>query len=385
MGAQLGLEQAARMVVARAPAELERIVPAWEALARAALEPNPFYEPWMLLPALRAFGGGQDLRVAQVWIGEELAGLFPFERVPGYKGLPLPTLRSWRHAHCLLCTPLVRRDVAGICLEALFSGVNASFIEFAYLPVEEPFHRALARFKPVATREYARPLLRKHGWTMSGNLRRRLARHERSLGKLGALERVALRAGDDGARWIDDFLALEASGWKGRNGSALACKDANRGYAAEIFGAALRRGRLIGCGLDLDGRPIARRLSFTAGEGAYAFKTAYDERYADFSPGVLLEADNLRQVDADPQLQWMDSFTEDDNLALRRMWSAGRRMQHVLVARGAWGRAAAAALPALRWLKAKYSRAQARSVKIAHAACAVADTAGARAARTVGP
>ena len=109
----------------------------------------------------------------------------------------------------------------------------------------------------------------------------------------------------------------------------------------------------MGCGLDLDGQPIARRLSFTAGEGAYAFKTAYDERYADCSPGVLLEADNVRQVDGDAHLQWMDSFTEDDNLALRRMWSAERRMQHVLVARGAWGRAAAAALPALRWLKAK--------------------------------
>lgn len=356
MGARLALGQAARVAVARTGAELERIVPAWEALARAAAEPNPFYEPWMLLPALRAFGGGQDLRLVQVWIGEELAGLFPFERVPRYKGLPLPTLRSWRHPHCLLCTPLVRRDLTGFVLEKLFACIEASLVEFNYLPVGEPFHRALAPFRPVATREYARPLLRKHRARMSGNLRRRLARHERGLGGRGALARVTLHPQDDMARWIDDFLALEASGWKGRNGSAMACRDASRRYAAEIFQAAFRRGRLMGCGLDLDARPIARRLSFTAGEGAYAFKTAYDERYAEFSPGVLLEADNVRQVDGEAQVQWMDSFTEDENLALGRMWSAERRMQHVLVARGAFGRVAAAALPALRWLKAKYSR-----------------------------
>src|SRR5689334_11521183 len=30
-----------------------------EELARSAAEPNPFYEPWMLLPALRNFGTGQ--------------------------------------------------------------------------------------------------------------------------------------------------------------------------------------------------------------------------------------------------------------------------------------------------------------------------------------
>src|SRR4051812_4277493 len=37
------------------------------ALAAAALEPNVFFEPWMLLPAWRAFGQGVDLRVVLVY------------------------------------------------------------------------------------------------------------------------------------------------------------------------------------------------------------------------------------------------------------------------------------------------------------------------------
>ena len=92
------------------------------------------------------------------------------------------------------------------------------------------------------------------------------------------------------------------------------------------------------------GRAIARRLSFTAGEGAYAFKTAYDERFARCSPGVMLEADNVRQLDAAPGVQWMDSFTADANLALERMWPERRRIETLAAPLGAWGGLAAAAL-----------------------------------------
>src|SRR5215813_2848126 len=32
---------------------LEKYVPAWEDLAATAIEPNVFYEPWMVIPAIR--------------------------------------------------------------------------------------------------------------------------------------------------------------------------------------------------------------------------------------------------------------------------------------------------------------------------------------------
>jgi CelD/BcsL family acetyltransferase involved in cellulose biosynthesis len=356
MGARPLLRQGS-VTVARSATELECVVPAWEALAGAALEPNPFYEHWMMLPALRAFAAGQDVRVVLVWNGDELVGLFPFQRVARYKGLPAAALTSWRHPHCLLGTPLVRADSARLCLDALFDRFEASLVEFNYLPVAEPFYRALAevlearRLRVVVNRGYSRGLLRKHRATVSGQLRRQLARHERRLRERGELAHVSLQADEDIGRWIEEFLRLEASGWKGREGSAMASSQANRVYFTQIFGAAFRRGRLLGCGLDLDGRPIARRASFTAGVGAYAYKTAYDERFARFSPGVLLELDNVRQVDASPQIQWMDSFTGDANLALERMWPERRQIETLAAGVGPWGELAAAALPWLRWIK----------------------------------
>jgi CelD/BcsL family acetyltransferase involved in cellulose biosynthesis len=345
-----------RVTVARSLADLESIVPAWEALARDACEPNPFYEHWMLLPALRAFGG-QDVRVVLVWRGEQLAALFPFRRLARYKGLPASALTSWLHAHCLLGTPLVRADAVHECLDALFAWRDASLIEFCYLPAGEPFHRALAAalaargLSLIVNRAWSRGLLRKNRATISGQLRRQFAKKERRLAERGRFAHVTLGPHDDIGRWIEDFLRLEAGGWKGREGSAMACTEVNRRYATEIFTAAFRRGRLLMCGLDFDGRPIGRRSSFIAGAGSYAFKTAYDESLAEFSPGVMLELANIRQLDAAPGIEWMDSFTEDANLALDRMWPDKRAMESLAVPVGAWGGVTAATLPALRWVK----------------------------------
>src|SRR5262245_39441110 len=49
---------------------LEKYVPAWEDLAAAAIEPNVFYEPWMVMPAIRAFGAGRRLQIALILASE---------------------------------------------------------------------------------------------------------------------------------------------------------------------------------------------------------------------------------------------------------------------------------------------------------------------------
>ena len=81
------------VVVLDDAARLHDVVPLWEDLARHALEPNVFYEPWMLLPALRAFGAGEDLSFVLVLERDaaapagpaRLLGLFPLERRRHYR------------------------------------------------------------------------------------------------------------------------------------------------------------------------------------------------------------------------------------------------------------------------------------------------------------
>src|SRR5690349_17996414 len=112
-----------RVEVLEGAQALRALVPQWEALAAEAAEPNPYYEHWMLLPALEAYGKdagrdapSPDFRAIAVWDDGTLGALFPMRLERRYRGLPLRVLRSWRHRNMLLCTPLVRAKSAEKCV-----------------------------------------------------------------------------------------------------------------------------------------------------------------------------------------------------------------------------------------------------------------------------
>src|SRR5258705_3196240 len=82
--------------------ELEGLQESWQELASDAAEPNPFYEPWMLLPALRSFARSERVQVVLVSRGDRLCGLFPIAWRRGRAEL-------LRHRYCYLTAPLLRR------------------------------------------------------------------------------------------------------------------------------------------------------------------------------------------------------------------------------------------------------------------------------------
>lgn len=353
--------------VLRDPAALGQLIPQWADLAANALEPNPFFEHWMLLPALECFAKPGEVEIFVLWRDGKLAALFPFQRARRYKGLPVRALSAWRHRHCLLSTPLVRAEGAvQTCAELLaWLRAEAPLLELSYIEADGPFHDALRRAgaRAYADNRYERALLVRErdadayiGGSLSRHLRQELRRRERRLAERGRVAHTVMRAGDDLERWAGEFLRLEAAGWKGREGSALACSEANRRFAAEIFAGAFARGRLHMVGVDLDGRPLARCVSILAGAGSYAFKTAYDEEFSRYSPGVIAEVDRIREFHGLPGAQWMDSYTAPDNDVLNAVWKGRRTIQRLAIGAGARGRLAVAALPVLRRAKRLLSK-----------------------------
>lgn len=351
---------------------LTALVPAWEELAAAALEPNPFFEHWMLMPALECFGAQGEVELLAVLNGERLDALLPIERRSRYKGFPIGAAASWRHRHCMLGTPLVRAGHAAQALEALFAWLRAddagaALLSLNYIP-EGPFLRALldaltaADLGGLIADSYNRALLQREGdaetylaW-LSRHERMELRRRERRLAELGRVSPFVLEAGGDVARSVEEFLRLEAAGWKGEQGSALACNEANRRFAHEIFAAAFARGRLLMAGLDLDARPLARTTSILAGAGSFAFKKAYDEAYSRYSPGVIADIDRIRRLHASPELQWMDSFTAPGNTVLNRLWKGRLTVHNLVIGVRPVGEAVVAALPLARWAKRLFRR-----------------------------
>jgi hypothetical protein len=335
---------------------LRALVPAWEALAAEAAEPNPFYEHWMLLPALEAYGNS-GFRCVAVWQDGGLAALFPLRLQRRFRGLPLAALRSWRHHSMLLCTPLVRQRTAAKCIAALLQSGLAPVIEFDWIPAGGVFHGALVEVASalglpwMVTDAYVRALLmREHDprRRFNSNMKNNLRRCEARLAPHGALAPVRLGPGDDVAAWTEDFICLEASGWKGRAGTAIACRAEDRRFAGEALAEAFRRGRLAITGLDLDGRPLARHITIAAGEGSFTYKIAYDETYEKCSPGLLGEVESVRQFMENPGPRWIDSNTARENTSYGRVWKDRRAVHRVAVGASRTGRLAVAALPLLR-------------------------------------
>src|SRR5215831_5229495 len=249
------------------------LIPAWQDLAQAAIEPNVFYEHWMLLPALGAFGAGRDIRVVLILVDDpagavpKLGALFPLARVRNFRNLGISALGLWQHIHCYASTPLVRAEVARECIEALLrwfqSGkAGASLLEMECIAGDGPVHQLLVDVSDrigllsLTTDAHARGLWSKEGLAshgpgsaVSGDLRRTLRRKERRLCERGRVEHLALRPEDDVARWIDEFLRLEAGGWKGSAGTALAYSETSRRNFEEVTTFANRRGRLLMLGI----------------------------------------------------------------------------------------------------------------------------------------
>ena len=344
---------------------LRELVPQWEGLAADAAEPNPFYEPWLLLPALEAYGAGEDFRCFAVWQDGTLCGLFPLRLERRWRRLPVRGARSWIHHNMLVGTPLLREKSAGACIVALLRSRLAPAFEFEWTSAGGAFYGALAEaasdggFPWLVSDAYVRALLvrgRDPRGRFNSNMKNNLRRWQSRLAAAGRLQPVRFGAGDDIGAWTEQFIRLEASGWKGKRGSAIACREADRRFFTAALAEAHRRGRLAITGLDLDGRPLARHTMLLGGDGAFTFKIAYDEAYASCSPGIVAEVDNVRQFLEHPGPRWIDSNTARENTSYGRVWKDRRTMQRIAVGAHGAGRLAVALLPLVRLAKGWLSR-----------------------------
>lgn len=321
--------------------------PAWDALAIDAAEPNPFAERWFIEASQRYAAGDQACRIAIVDDDNGPIGIAPLGRQSDYGRLTVDHVENWRHANMFLGTPLVRRGSEETFWTALITALDEDewargFLHFDGLVENGPVHRgledaarSLGRECAIVHREerallasdlspddYLKQNLRKKRRDECGRLRRRL-------GELGRLETRELQDAGDLAAWCDDFLEMERSGWKGEAGSALACCPDDAAFFRDTMAAAFSRDCLHFLRLELDGKPIAMLTSLRAGPGVFGFKACFDQDYARFSPGLLLQIDNLRLLD-DPDIDWQDSCTAPGH-PVESLWSERRSIIRVTV------------------------------------------------------
>ncbi|MDG5748807.1 GNAT family N-acetyltransferase [Qipengyuania sp. XHP0207] len=347
--------------------DIGAIEPSWLALAHRASTPNAFFEMGFLLPSLAIFDPEGSVTLALLVDEGELRGLMPLIDRESYHGRATPHRSSWLHANMFCGAPLIEKGYEEAFWSAflLATDRNPGTAWFLNLP-QMPLHCAATRVLRKTCRREGRPLQIVHrhfrailntGTTpqdylsqaMPAKSRKELRRQRRRLEELGAVEIVRTRSCTGLVRWIDDFLVLEAKGWKGAGGSSLASDT----HTAALFLAAMRRiaeeGRLERLTLTLDGRPIAMLATLLAPPGSFAFKTAFDEDYARFSPGMQLQVENLALLE-DHALEWCDSCAAQGHPMIERIWSERHEVVSLSIAVGRGWR---------RWVGALWARAEA--------------------------
>lgn len=149
-----------------------------------------------------------------------------------------------------------------------------------------------------------------------------LRRRARRLGERGEVVFEVRDGTQDLERLLDEGLRVEASGWKGRERTAILCDPATTAYYRAITRWAAERGLLRLAFLRLDGRAIAFDLGVEHAGVHYLLKNGYDESERAVAPGKQLRLAALRHFAAHGVTSY--EFL-GDALAWKQEWTPYRK------------------------------------------------------------
>jgi hypothetical protein len=131
---------------------------------------------------------------------------------------------------------------------------------------------------------------------LDAKFRQNLRRRRRRLAEKGKLEYQLIDNKNAAALDVAlaDFFDIEASGWKGEGGTAIALKPELVGFYTQLARDAAKRNALALGLLKLDGKVIAGHFSMVHAGRHFLIKIGYDEAHHEFSPGQQMVSDAIR-------------------------------------------------------------------------------------------
>jgi CelD/BcsL family acetyltransferase involved in cellulose biosynthesis len=302
----------------------------WSQLAVTAGS-APFLRPEWIFAYLEIFEPHATLETFAVHRQGEPIGLLPLLRERSwFYGVPTrllraPVLRNAPDPFDLVCAVADNDPVAGAAWDALRRRRDWDVIELVDLPEDgagwQMANLAEAAGYPVGRRSSRRspfvpiptvaagdePIIAATGTKFRANLRRRM----RNLEKAGPVELKRYDHFDSAV--FEQFLELEHSGWKGRNGTSILSDPQTVAYFRALALAAARHGYLAIYALECDGEPVAMHFGLTHGRRYMVPKLAFSELHHEYAPGQLLVQEVIRDCAA-------RGFTEFDFLGNAMSW-----------------------------------------------------------------
>ncbi len=310
---------------------------AWRDLSARALEPNVFAEPAFVVNALRSFAKGERLQLLFVWQDASKARLIgavvlKFPRI----ALGFGVARVWQSNQAGLAAVMLDRDAGEAALAALVDWLareRRGIIGLSLPSLDAAGPTALA-VQALGLRKTAACLVvGRRGRAVLHAAERPAAGFEASLPKRRLKEwgRQMRRLKERGAAafhtaadrvTVERFLALEAKGWKGAQHTALSADADLAAFARSMLAGFAAEGKLAVHLLEFDGEPIAAGVTLRSGVRAFYWKTAYDESFAEYSPGLQLTLEISRIHERDASIAATDSCAIEGHPMIDRLWTA---------------------------------------------------------------
>ncbi len=329
------------------PLREEAQAPAWQALCDIAIDPNPFFSPSFLCPYLEAMHE-KPVRLAVVrsrdtgdWLAAAPVGA---RRV----GLVMPQNVTWATDYSPLGIPLVHPQAGQAAVRRFIETAArpGNALAIPYLPLSSQTAERLQEAVPGCSEVVSRHDRAGHDAgaagaaqleaAFSGKRRKEMRRLLRRLAEHGETRFESL-TGAQSVEGFEAFLKLEASGWKGSTGTALLSRTPTADFSRRAIARFADRD-----GLRIDnlwaGDCLVASLVLIIDRGhAFAWKIAFDETFAKYSPGAQIALEALRLNLEMPGFVQADSLAIPGHSMIEPLWRGRLDMGTLLIGLGPLG------------------------------------------------
>ena len=320
---------------------IDALAAEWRRLCDASPTLEPFYRPEWVRASVRAFHPDADLLVLSAWTGTRLRGILPLMWQKGLRGrLSLRCLRfpdsihvaRTGLAHCggeegheavRALWEAMKRVRGWDVIDLPFVVEGNGFDELAACALADGF-RTVRRYMWHSLHVSVGWSKDEHPWWMAWTrpkFRSNLRRVRGHLVRRGELTLHHVATADPSA--LEAFFAIEGSGWKRKEGTAIACDPSVRQFYEEIARAAAQSGYLSLDFLELNGTPIAGHFGLCLNGRYMVLKAGYDERYHRYSPGQVLVHEILNSSRGLNEFDFVGPATWDET-----RWARTRRTHY---------------------------------------------------------
>lgn len=311
-----------RVSLHRGPQGFEAVLPAWAGLCGQLTRPRYFHFPdWWRSCVRTLLPQPEALCLAVVRAGDRPVAVLPLERRTVQRfGFPIREIGLPFHPHLPLGDIAAAPDIDASALQAaLRRGLDEDgpwdVLRFRGVLADSAAARLFADGVLLTrvvshTCDYVdcgRPY-EEITASFSRNFRSNLNKARNKLARETDVEFIAVTDREKLMQALDEFLEVEASGWKGSAGEGTAIKlhpELTAFYRNLIEELAPRGAAVINL-LRIGGRAVAAQFCALDADTLYVLKLAYDEQWARAAPGNMLLEWVIKRAGAERRFRYLN-------------------------------------------------------------------------------